>query len=479
MRTPRKLVTALATSVAGVSLLAGCPMPITIYQVNLENPNPRVGESTIIRLEAQVALFRQPYFYYRAERGRVVGLNGEAAPQGGYVRAGNQVKYYAPYTSSYPAADGIRQNDVIEVIAQDGPHTTRLSRQVQITGSTVVFATQDGAQAGGTGANGTLMIAIDSGGGQMQSQPQPLLDLNNQPIKGSSPTIAPNGERIAFVNYPGDGTSKIAMRDAAGQVIYLTNFPTGSSIDPAWSPDGTYLLFASNHEAASTGGTYDIYMLNVDQTQGGRAVTRLTNNTWDDRHPAWNPVPTAPEDRIIALASRKNTLQSPGGRSQNWNVFLMDRRGNYTREVSALQGDGDNWAIEPTWHPNGQSLAYSRFGPVVNYQSSANKYQRIFVQDLQQSPSVVPLNISNTDPTSRESSPIWSTERPNTLYFLRTEANAPGISRVFQTQYMPGNQGGNTFPPQIVAPFQGLNLPITQVYGTNRDIVGYHPLDWR
>jgi hypothetical protein len=62
---------------------------------------------------------------------------------------------------------------------------------------------------------------------------------------------------------------------------------------------------------------------------------------------------------------------------------------------------------------------------------------------------------------------------------LRTEANVPNIARVFQTQYMPGNQGGNTFPPQLVAPFQGLQLPITQVFGTNRDILGYHPLDWR
>ncbi|MEB3195831.1 MAG: hypothetical protein VKP62_01370 [Candidatus Sericytochromatia bacterium] len=473
MRAPRLALTALLGAAASLALTA-CPMQIVIFQVNLENPNLRVGERTMVRLEAQVGWFRQPFFYYRAERGRLVGLNGETAPQGGYLRAGNQVWYHAPYTASYPSAEGIRQNDTIEIIAQDGPYTTRTQRVVTITGSTVVFASTDN-----NGPNGTLMTAIDSGGGQMQSQPQPLLDLSKQPIKGSSPVISPNGERIAFVYYPGDGTSKVAMRDAAGQVLYLTNFNRGLALDPSWSPNGSYLLFASNH-ADDSAGTYDIYMMNVDQNSGGgRAITRLTSNTWDERHPAWNPLPTAPEDRIIAVSARANSMNTPGDRTQNWNIFLMNRRGTYTRSVSDMQGDGSNWAVEPAWHPNGQLLAYTRFGPVVNYQSGANKFQRIFVQDLAQSTAITPLNISNTDPMGRESSPIWSVDRLNTLYFLRTEANSPNISRIFQTQYLPGNVGGNTFPPQLVAPFQSLMLPLTLVGGTNRDISGFHPLDWR
>jgi hypothetical protein len=472
LNTRRLLLGALVAPLT-VAALLGCPMQPVIFQINLENPNVRVGEKTMLRLEAQVGWFRQPFFYYRAARGRLSSLSGETAPQGGYLRATNQVWYHAPYTSSFPTAEGIRQNDTIEIIAQDGPFTTFANRSVTVTGSTVVFSSGEG------GPNGTLMTAIDSGGGQMQSQPQPLLDLTQKPIKGTSPVISPNGERIAYVFYPGDGTSKIAMRDAAGQVLFLTNFPRGLSMDPAWSPDGNFLLFASNH-ADDSAGTFDIFMMNVDQNGGGgRAITRLTSNTWDERHPAWNPVPTAPEDRIIAVAARRNNVNTPGDRAQNWNIFLMNRQGLYTRAVSDLQGDGSNWAIEPTWHPNGQLLAYTRFGPVVNYQSSANKFQRIFVQDLTQSPVVIPLNISNTDPNGRESSPVWSTDRLNTLYFLRTEANAPNISRVYQTQYLPGNVGGNSFPPQLVAPFQSLTLPLTIVGGTNRDISGYHPLDWR
>lgn len=471
MSTPKKLLASLVAGVSAATLLTGCPGNVQVLQVNLENPNLRVGESTTLRLEALAAWFRTPVFYYRAKRGRVVGMNGESNARGQYVRASNIVKYYAPYTSSFPAPEGgLSQNDEIEIRAQDGAYITTVVRSIQITGSSVVFSSvAEGGQ------NGTLLMARDSGAGQL-SPPEPMRDLAGQQLRGSSPSISPNGERIAYVNYPGDGTAKIMMRDASGQVLSLTNYPKGLCVDPSWSPDGNFLLFASTHE--TNDGTFEVYMMNVDQNQGGLAVTRLTNNNWDDRHPSWNPVLTAPEDRVIAVAARKNNLTSPGGRAQNWNVFLMSRNGAYTREISAVQGDGDNWAVEPSWRPDGNALAYTRFGPVNNYQSGASKFQRIFVQELQQSPTLVPLNISNTDPNSRESSPVWATDGRSDIMFLRTEGNFQAAARVYRTTYQPGSSG-NTFLPQLIAPFQGLNLPLTIVGGTNRDISGFHTYDWR
>lgn len=471
MSTPKKLLAGLLAGVGAASLLTGCPGQPQVVAVNLENPNPRVGEATTMRLEVLAAWFRTPVFYYKAKRGRVVGLNGESNARGQYVRAGNVVKYYAPYTSTYPDPNGgLAQNDEIEIRAQDGSYINTVIKSVPIMGSSVVFSSvADGSQ------NGNLMLARDSGANQL-TPPSPLTDLGGQPLRGASPAIAPNGERIAYVTYPGDGTSKIMMRDASGQVLALTNYSKGLCVDPSWSPDGNFLLFASNFE--TTDGTFEIYMMNVDQSLGGLAVTRLTNNSWDDRHPSWNPVLTAPEDRMIAVTARKNNISSPGGRSQNWNVFLMGKTGNYTRAISAVQGDGDNWAVEPSWRPDGNALAYTRFGPVNNYQSGASKFQRIFVQELQNSPTLIPLNISNTDPNSRESSPVWATDRTNDIMFLRTDGNFQSAARVFRTTYQPGS-GGNTFQPQLIAPFQGLSLPLTVVGGTNRDISGFHTYDWR
>lgn len=58
----------------------------------------------------------------------------------------------------------------------------------------------------------------------------------------------------------------------------LTNNPTNDS--PSWSPDGTKLVFTSNHA-----GNYEIFMMNPDGTD----VSRLTNHLAADGAPAWSP----------------------------------------------------------------------------------------------------------------------------------------------------------------------------------------------
>lgn len=497
----QRILPCLVAAAGALALQFGCA--VQFLSVNLENPSPRVGESTTLRLEVLAGWFRNPTFYYRALRGRIVGMNGEVGPQGGYTRATNQVRYYAPYTSSYQSPNGIANYDEITILAQDGTNITRTTKQVNIIGSSVVFATQPPQGQ----YNGTIMISTATGG-QQETQPVALKDLAGRDIQGTSPAISPLGDKIAYVYYPGDGTSKIMMRDASGQVVALTNNSRGLDLDPAWSPDGAYLLFAGNHE--TTDGTYEIYLESVDQLEGGRAVTRLTNNNWDERHPSWNPTattaslglaqPAQPTDPgvtgysttsipayqtqqvagpgMIALSARKNTLNSPGGRGQNWNLFLMDSRGNYIRELSDLQGDGDNWAVEPAWRLDGNAIAYTRYGPVNNFQSNSAKFQRIFVQELQQSLTQTPLNVSNTDPNAKESSPIWATDQNNALYFLRTNGSFQTYAQLYMTQYLPGG-GSNQFPPQLIGAFQGLSLPLTTVSGTNVDIQGFHPFDWR
>ncbi|HEY9724415.1 MAG TPA: hypothetical protein V6D47_20600 [Oscillatoriaceae cyanobacterium] len=470
MKTLHKLLTLLVAGL-GVMVTETACTSTQVVAIDIENPNLQVGTSTVVRLEVLASWFTNPVFYYKADRGRIVGMNGETGPENGYVRAGNEVRYFAPYTSTYPAANGYQQGDVIHVFAQNGTAVSpEITRQVLISGSTVVFSTTQSQ-----GQNGPLMIATDSGNG-IESNPQPLRNLSGATINGSSPAISPDGRRIAYVNYPGDGSSQIWERDASGQVQALTNQASGLAVDPSWSPDGNFLLYASNGDTSN--GTFDIYQLTIDGTDGSRSVTRLTNNTWDDRHPAWNPVPSAPSTQSIAVASKKNDLNSPGSQSQSWNVFLMDRTGNYTREVSQVGGDGQEWAIEPAWRPDGNAIAYTRFGPINNVTSNAANFQRIFVQELQQSVTYTPLNVSNTDPTSRESSPVWAMDQSNAIYFLRSDGSTGGGGRIYRSVYTPGVTGSQ-YPPQVVGAFQGLFLPISLVGGTNRDVQGFHPLDWR
>ena len=61
-----------------------------------------------------------------------------------------------------------------------------------------------------------------------------------------------------------------------------TSSPAGLffQIDPAWSPDGATIAFASRRA-----GTFDIYVMRAD----GTGTRRLTATRVDDAHPTWAP----------------------------------------------------------------------------------------------------------------------------------------------------------------------------------------------
>lgn len=72
-----------------------------------------------------------------------------------------------------------------------------------------------------------------------------------------------------------------AMRsDGSGQ-RRLTQTP-GPDVDPAWSPDGRKIAFASRRAGRS-----DIYVMNAD----GSSPRRLTRKPFDEAQPAWQPLP--------------------------------------------------------------------------------------------------------------------------------------------------------------------------------------------
>lgn len=94
-----------------------------------------------------------------------------------------------------------------------------------------------------------------------------------------SPSLSPDGERIAFVSNR-DGNYEIYVMDADGKNLQRVTRDSGTDIDPVWSPDGQWLAFASDRD-----GDFEIYIVQVD----GSGLRQLTENDADDLKPAWSP----------------------------------------------------------------------------------------------------------------------------------------------------------------------------------------------
>jgi tol-pal system beta propeller repeat protein TolB len=101
--------------------------------------------------------------------------------------------------------------------------------------------------------------------------------------------------------------------------------------DPAWSPDGSRIVFESTRS-----GNSDIWVMNAD----GTSPRQLTRSPDFDGDPAWSPGGTR-----IAFTS---------ARDGNEEIYLMNRDGTGLLNITNNPADD----FDPTWSPNGEFVAF-------------------------------------------------------------------------------------------------------------------------
>lgn len=99
------------------------------------------------------------------------------------------------------------------------------------------------------------------------------LRLTTDQVQKSNFSWSPDGTRVAF-NEDGGGYSEIFTIhiDGTNQIKITNSASNYFDYTPAWSPDGSKIIFESNRSAILGSGNYDIYKMNND----GTSISQLT-----------------------------------------------------------------------------------------------------------------------------------------------------------------------------------------------------------
>jgi hypothetical protein len=180
------------------------------------------------------------------------------------------------------------------------------------------------------------------------------------PDPESAPTSIIEGEQTdaleAFhpmrsrIDVSASGTLAFVTKSGEQDVLHLYDVVTESMVNTfrftqlvsmgsvSWAPDGRQVVFSAIDRA----GNSDLYVLNTDTQE----LRRLTNDSYDDRDPAWSPR----GDKIAFVSDR-----TPFGKDGAYNLFLFDLA---TSDIAYLTYGRESTA-GPAWSRDGSQLAFT------------------------------------------------------------------------------------------------------------------------
>ncbi|RJP54926.1 MAG: DUF5050 domain-containing protein [Anaerolineaceae bacterium] len=217
--------------------------------------------------------------------------------------------------------------------------------------------------------------------------------LTDDPAFDDSPAISPDGTRIAFLTARHDPNPQfpnlkyeLYVMDIDGGNLQRLTTTNAAEDHPAWSPDGSRIIFDADYDAD---GFFEIYAIHPD----GSNLKRLTSNTANDQFADWSP-----DGAQIAFSSYRNG---------NWDIFVMNADGSDQRPLT----DSADWELFPAWSPDGTQIAYNGMAP-------RSRNTDIFVMNADGSNSR-----QLTDTPRFDENPAWSPDGSQIVFQTQRDGN--------------------------------------------------------